>query len=131
MKDNVPSIAKELLRNFRLWLTENDIKNKRERIKISEYRESIATSNINNISSNYSWIEKLLQTTIPSCRKYCLFRILVPYLVNVKRLTYEESFKVLEEWFYKCNNLSPMSFDSKIEIKSKLKGVKSYLLLTI
>jgi hypothetical protein len=36
------------------------------------------------------WIERLLKTPIPDHRKYCIWRILAPYLINVKHLSFED-----------------------------------------
>ena len=48
--------------------------------------------------SNYLWIEKLLQTPIPCFRRYCLYQYWYPYLVNVRKLSYDECFDILYEW---------------------------------
>jgi hypothetical protein len=37
------------------------------------------------------WIENLLQTPLEDHGKYCLWRILIPYLVNIRKLKAEES----------------------------------------
>ncbi|HET7644305.1 MAG TPA: hypothetical protein VFK40_12410 [Nitrososphaeraceae archaeon] len=58
-----------------------------------------------NFTNEILWIEKLLQTPIEDRRKYCLWHILCPYLMNVKKLSYEESFLILEEWLKKCNQI--------------------------
>ena len=74
----------------------------------------------------YEWIEKLLQTPIEDGRKYALWKILCPYLVNIKKLEYEESFEILKMWLEKCNNLRQLDFNSYTEIKFKLSNVKHY-----
>ena len=77
-------------------------------------------------SIHYEWIEKLLETPIEDGRKYTLWKILCPYLVNVKKLEYEKSFKILKTWLEKCNNLRELDFHPDREIKTKLKNVKHY-----
>lgn len=49
----------------------------------------------------YEWIEKLLETPIEDGRKYALWKILCPYLVNVKKLEYEQSYQILKTWLKK------------------------------
>ena len=49
-----------------------------------------------------------------------------PYLVNVKKLQYEESYKILKTWLEKCNNLRKLDFNPDTEIKAKLYCVKHY-----
>ena len=38
-------------------------------------------------------------------RNYCLWAILVPYLLNVKHLSQEDTSNILNEWLDKCNKL--------------------------
>ncbi len=49
-----------------------------------------------------------------------------PYLVNIKKLSYEESYKILKSWLEKCNRLRELSFNADREIKNKLRYVKQY-----
>lgn len=70
--------------------------------------------------------EKLLQISLKVNRKYCLFHILVPYLVNIKRLSTEETSIKLSDWLQGCSILRPLEFDSLAEIKNRLKYVKDY-----
>jgi hypothetical protein len=76
-------------------------------------------------------IEKLLETPIEDGRKYTLWKILCPYLVNVKKLEYEQSFKILNTWLEKCNTLRELDFNPDTEIKSKLRYVKHYNLISL
>ncbi|MGH9981314.1 MAG: DNA primase noncatalytic subunit PriX, partial [Nitrososphaeraceae archaeon] len=74
----------------------------------------------------YEWIGKLLETPMEDGRKYALWKILCPYLVNIKKLEYNESFKILNTWLEKCNNLRTLDFNPDNEIKSKLSSIKHY-----
>ena len=87
---------------------------------------SIKSQYHSSASIHYKWIEKLLQTPIEDGRKYALWKILCPYLVNIKKLQYEESYTILKTWLEKCNNLQKLDFNSETEIKAKLKNVKYY-----
>jgi hypothetical protein len=51
---------------------------------------------------------------------------LCPYLVNVKKLEYEQAIRILKTWLEKCNNLRRLDFNSNTEIKTKLRYVKHY-----
>lgn len=68
------------------------------------------------IINKISWIEKLLQVPLPDNRKYCIWRILAPYLVNVRKLDDDVSFSVILEWLEKCKSVKRLSFDSKYAI---------------
>ncbi len=73
------------------------------------------------------WIEKgILQNPIRDHRKYSIWRILSSYLINVRRLSYEESFNIMKDWLDNCNNLERLSFNAKSKIKESLIRVGSY-----
>jgi len=77
--------------------------------------------------SKIIWIEKLLQTPIEDGRKQCLWQILCPYLINIRKLTKENSINILNQWLQRCDKVKKIDFDSTIYIKSDLKNVKEYL----
>jgi hypothetical protein len=56
------------------------------------------------------WIERLLHTPIADHRKYCMWRILAPYLVNVRRLSDEEALSAVMTWLDKCDEVEQLSF---------------------
>ena len=110
-----------IIGDFHAYLIDN--KNRRER----EIRKSNQLTNYDQTSTNtIPWIEKLLETPIENGRKYYLWKILCPYLVNVKKLHYEESFKILKIWLVKCNNLRILDFNLDSKIKDNLRNVKHY-----
>src|ERR687890_678485 len=58
-------------------------------------------SHINDIK----WIELLLETPIPDYRKNAISLILAPYLINVKKLTYDDAFNIIKDWLNKCDSI--------------------------
>jgi hypothetical protein len=69
------------------------------------------------------WIEKgILDHPLSDHRKYIIWRILSPYLLNVKKLPKEEAYSLMKEWLDKCNKLEKLSFNPKIKIKDRLRG---------
>jgi hypothetical protein len=61
-------------------------------------------------------------------RKYIIWRILSPYLLNVKKLPREEAYSLMKDWLDKCDKLERLSFNSKIKVKDGLRGAsKGYL----
>ena len=122
-KDNIQSINNRLIRDFRLWLADIDLKRK----KISRYQnKSCEIITMSEMVKKYYWIEKLLQTPLPCFRRYCLYHILVPYLVNIRKLNSEKSYDILKTWLEKCNTLSKITFNTELEIKTRLIAVKNY-----
>ena len=102
---NRPSI-KYLLSDFRRYLINEKIKElnkKREIERMSGYQSN---RGINNIF----WIEKLLNTPISDFRKNATNLILAPYLVNSKKLSYQQSFDILTDWLQKCNSFKNSIF---------------------
>ena len=65
-----------------------------------------------------------MKKPLPDYRKYCIWRILAPYLINVKCLPFDESFNIIDEWLCKCNDLEPLDFDT--ETKVKVRGIDNF-----
>ena len=120
--NNIPSINKDLLRRFRLWLVDNEIRNKQEKSE----KEDNPIFKYNDTTRNYLWIEELLERPIPRFRRDCLYKIIIPYLVNIKKLDHDKCVDMLNNWLDKCNNLSKVDFNIKSEITTRLKAVKHY-----
>ncbi|MPZ07058.1 MAG: DNA primase noncatalytic subunit PriX [Nitrososphaeraceae archaeon] len=66
------------------------------------------------------WIENLLRTPISDHRKYCIWRILAPYLINVKCLSFDEAFDIIDKWLNECDDLEPLDFDTEPKINDCL-----------
>lgn len=115
-----PSI-KYILRDFRTYLIDVKIKEELDRKK-KQKTQSKSENSIEKIS----WIEKLLQTPIIDYRKVVLWKILCPYLVNIRKLSYEESFNLLREWLDKCNSIREIEFNPNQKIKDNLKYVGKF-----
>ena len=64
----------------------------------------------NQTESNYAsrggtlpWIEKLLQTPIDDYRKNAVSLILAPYLINIKKVSYDNALNIINNWLSKCD----------------------------
>lgn len=44
------------------------------------------------------WIEKLLQTPIDDYKKNAVSLILAPYLINIKKLSYDGALNIINNW---------------------------------
>jgi hypothetical protein len=121
-----------LIGSFLSYLVDQKLKEIKRQRQFSKYRHednnkpSIKTTTI-------PWIETLLQTALSDHRKYCIWRILVPYLINVRRVSsYEESYSVIKNWLDKCNKLQRLNFNAKIKINEGLRGAsKGYLPISL
>ncbi len=68
------------------------------------------------------WIELLLQTPLQDHRKFAIWRILAPYLLNVKGLPADQANGIIEEWLGKCSELRRLNFYPKSKIRESIKG---------
>jgi hypothetical protein len=94
-----------------------------KKIPESRYKSTIKQPSsfcYNNDKKSIGWIEKLLQTPLPDYRKRCIWRILAPYLINVKGLSYDQSFSILANWLDNCAKLRRLHFNSKLKIRQDL-----------
>jgi hypothetical protein len=55
-----------------------------------------------NIPKVALWIERLLKTSLPDYRKYCIWRILAPYLLNARKPSDVVSYFVIMTRLEKC-----------------------------
>lgn len=54
-------------------------------------------------------------------RKYYIWRILSPYLLNVKNLS-NEAYLIMNDWLDKCNNIERLNLNAKAKIRDGLNG---------
>ena len=100
-------ITREFIEDFRTYL-EQKITYQEQVQENNNINQHQKYSNIN--SQNIEWIEKLLKTPIGDFRKTSLSLILAAYLINIKKLSYQESFKILIGWLNKCNSFKKLDF---------------------
>ena len=110
-----PSI-KYLLRDFRRYLINQKIKEVNKKREI-ERRSGYYYNRENN---NINWIEKLLDIPISDFRKNATNLILAPYLIYIKKLSYQQSFDILTDWLQKCNSFKKLDFNPNYLIKHAL-----------
>jgi hypothetical protein len=66
-------------------------------------------------ASSIGWIERLLKTPLSDFRKYCVWRILTPYLLNIKRLSAQESVDIIRQWLVECDSLRSLDFRINVD----------------
>jgi hypothetical protein len=111
-----------LLREYRTWLIAEKINDKLEKIR------SYSNRNMKNFvytkSDTIPWIEKLLAMSLPDCRKYCTWRILAPYLINVKKLSDDQANYIIREWLKKCDLVKRVSFETPSRIRYDIQSAR-------
>jgi hypothetical protein len=104
-----------LLCDFRRYLIQ-------DKIDIAKGRTLPPSPYVVTTPTKWLWVETLLKTPIHDYRKYAVWRILAPYLINVRKLTYYEAFILIEQWLKKCNSLCRLDFKAEYRIKFSLKS---------
>jgi hypothetical protein len=59
-------------------------------------------------------------------RKYCIWKIFIPYFINIKGLTQSEAFNLVKVWLDRCGLLKRLNFNAKDNIDYALKTVRRY-----
>jgi hypothetical protein len=109
---------KSLIGSFCIYLDERRIKQEREYAeRIREYTVDFDINN--NESYTIDWIERLLQTPLEDHRKFAVWMILPQYLINCKKLPYDNARSVVEHWLDRCSQLKRLD---RIKTKQKLKA---------
>jgi hypothetical protein len=130
--DNIQEIKEQkheqILFKFEDWLIQQEIDIKLRLLKISKRKKERYFST----ESGIPWINNLLDIPLDDFRHYCLWRILIPYLVNVKGVhDFKEITDILSPWLNKCNSLRRLSFNPSTTIRSMLKSVGNYRPLSL
>jgi len=107
-----------LLRRFLEWLIDEKIEQRRQM-----NNRTVRPRMINSPETIW-WIEKLLQTPIDDYRKYAVWRILIPYLINIRRLAGDETNDTIKVWLDKCNTLRQLDFNPNYMIRRNIITVK-------
>jgi hypothetical protein len=71
-------------------------------------------------SNSIHWIETLLQRPIEDYRKNAIALILAPYLINIRKIPYDDAFSIIRKWLTKCNELRHLDSNFDHRIKSSL-----------
>ena len=126
--DGIRPAIQKITTEFMSYLIQKRIDKIREIEKEQKLRAKFANSPLNryNNTNTIAWIEKLLQTPIDDYRKTCMWRILCPYLINIRKLTKEEASIILKDWLEKCDKKRRLDFNPQREVSSKLRGVRPY-----
>ena len=117
-----------LLRDYRTWLVAEKINEKRSR----NYRKSYSNTCLRyNGTDTIHWIEKLLQIPIADHRKYAIWRILIPYLFNIRNLSDTNVTNIIQDWLNKCDETRALDFNVEYSIRQNIKNSKRHRYLPI
>ena len=100
---------------FYIYLTDRKLKG------LKNMRKNQTESNYVSRGSTIPWIEKLLQTPIDDYRKNAVNLILAPYLINVKKLSYDVALNIINDWLSKCGKSRQLDQDFNYLVRYALK----------
>jgi hypothetical protein len=110
-----------VLREFRRYLIQKRIDNDNNHYqRVTPANDPFTNQKSNSWPRFVGWIDNLLQTPITDQRKYCIWRILAPYLVNVKQLSNEEAYNIIITWLDGCSKLERLSFYHRPRVKDDI-----------
>lgn len=123
-----------VLGSFYAYLVDQKIQ-KSEEIRKRRYRKDGGSSTAlsSRGANSVVWIERLLQTPLEDYRKFSVWRILSPYFMNIKKLSYDHAYGIIYYWLDKCDNVRRLDFrpDSYIGYNLNVASRKGYLPISI
>jgi Primase X len=72
-------------------------------------QEAIDSLEFSNPDNIIAWIEKLLQTPIDDYRKNAVSLILAPYLINIRKISYENALNMINNWLTECGKIRQLN----------------------
>jgi hypothetical protein len=104
-----------LLGSFHAFLVDQKIRemNLKKRIE-NRYGNTLGQGN------SMHWIETLLLMPIEDYRKNTIALILAPYLINIRKISYDDAYSIIKEWLTKCNELRHLDSNFGYRIKTSL-----------
>jgi hypothetical protein len=120
--NRVRPIIKPLLTDFYLYLEHAKIKETEQRRQAGRKRARWLLSHPNQPTetTKWLWVETLLQIPIGDYRKNAVRLIIAPYLLNIRKLYYEEAFNIAKDWLNLCGSTKRLDFNSDRRIKENL-----------
>ena len=117
--------------SFHAYLVDQRIKELQRQKELKVKYQIRMKKNDNGTSSRTAipWIELLLETPIEDYRKNAISLILAPYLINVKKLSYDDAFNMITDWLNKCDLIKRLDSNFNYRIKYALENTikKGYL----
>jgi hypothetical protein len=105
--NTIPKLNAALLHEYRLYLADLDINEKLRILKSRKVQNpKYKDGYFNDIPREYEWIENsLLRTPVVDHRKCSLDLLLAPFLINIKKCNYTESYSTMINWIMSCNDV--------------------------
>jgi hypothetical protein len=106
----------QLLYHFYIYLADRKLR------EFNDMQKTHTESHYPSKGNTIPWIEKLLQTPIDDYRKNAVSLILAPYLINVKKLSYDSALNIINSWLSKCEKLRKLDQNFDYMVRYALKN---------
>ena len=109
-----PAITIEFIEEFRTYLIQKKIdeKERKQKMLLKLKTQQHNYKNITHNGNYYEWIDKkILSKPFKDYRKIIVNLILAPYLIVIKKLSFDDAFEIINEWLQKCDLLSGRKLD--------------------
>jgi hypothetical protein len=122
---NTPTIKDSLLNDYYFWLQFMIVKQNEQRSRSRYHLYGRKFQNLlnKNIYYGYDYIEKLINKPLDDFREFCIWRVFVPYFINVKGLSRSETFDKVKSWLDRCNSIVRLKFNARYKIDYELSRV--------
>jgi hypothetical protein len=119
---NTPSVGRVVIMQYYNYLQFErirDVQVQRQRRIYGRARECFSIR-------GYDYIEKLFNKPLDDFRKFCIWRVFVPYFINIRRLSRSEAFNRTKSWLDRCNSVQRLNFSPRWRIDYALNNVGTY-----
>jgi Primase X len=94
-------------------------------MKQKEMMEIYSKYNGQNSEQKRRWIEEnLLKTGLDDYRKNIVNLVLAPYLINIRKLPFEQASNIMLRWLELCRIKRPLDFNARTLVNNALKSVR-------
>jgi hypothetical protein len=115
-----PPITREFIEEFRIYLIQKKIDENEQRQKMMLFKLKERQQYRNN-KNYYEWIDKkILPNSFEDYRKIIVNLILAPYLIVIKKLSFDDSYQIIYEWLKKCAMEKKLDFNPKSLINTAI-----------
>jgi hypothetical protein len=67
---------------------------------------------------------KIIANSLDDYRKFVAWRILAPYLMNIRKCSIDEAYDTIRNWLDRCRNLRQLDFNSIYMIKHDINSAR-------
>jgi len=123
---NTAIIKDVMLMDYYFWLQFTIVKQNEQRSRYHHIYGQRKCLRNNNIYHGYDYVEKLINKPLDDFREFCIWRVFVPYFINVKGLSRSETFDKVKSWLDRCNSIVRLKFNARYKIDYELSRVGDY-----